>query len=62
MQTGRVAGIAMPDKTEVRVLCPGCARLMVAVDRKPVLFSNGLVQVIFRCEGCGTETTRAVKD
>ena len=60
----RNGNIAMPEPAEeaVRVTCPGCKMIMVATDRKPVLFSNGLVQVIYRCEGCGTETTRAAKD
>lgn len=36
--------------------------IMVARDRKPVLFCPGLVQVIYRCESCGTQTARAMKD
>src|SRR5262249_51294095 len=51
----------MPEPAEeaVRVTCPGCKMIMLATDRKPVLFSRGLVQVTYRCEPCGTETMRA---
>ena len=42
--------------------CPGCAKPMIVKERKPIMFSNGLVDVIYVCETCGTETTRTVKD
>jgi RNase P subunit RPR2 len=51
-----------PAREAVRVICPGCKMIMVATDRRPVDFSSGLVQVIYRCESCGTQTTRAIKD
>jgi hypothetical protein len=34
---------------------------MKAIERKPVAFSNGLVDVTFVCEGCQTHTIRTIK-
>lgn len=42
--------------------CAGCQRRMAAVDRKPILFTDGLVDVTYMCEWCGTETKRAVRE
>jgi hypothetical protein len=33
---------------------------MAAVDRNPILFTDGLVDVTYLCDWCGTETKRAV--
>ncbi len=35
---------------------------MVFRDKKHILFSDGLADVTYRCETCGTETKRTVKD
>ena len=34
---------------------------MKAIERKPVAFSNGLVDVTFVCEACQTHTIRTIK-
>ena len=43
------------------VNCPGCELPMKAIERKPVAFSNGLVDVTFVCEACQTHTIRTIK-
>ncbi len=43
-------------------ICPGCRKTMVFKDKEHILFSNGLTDVTYRCESCGTETKRTVKD
>ena len=35
---------------------------MAAVDRKPILFTDGLVDVTYMCDWCGAETKRAVRE
>jgi hypothetical protein len=35
---------------------------MAAMDRKPILFTDCLVDVTYMCEWCGTETKRAVRE
>jgi hypothetical protein len=35
---------------------------MVFVEKRHVLFSDGRVELIYRCETCGTETQRIVKE
>jgi hypothetical protein len=35
---------------------------MAAVDRNPILFTDGLVDVTYLCDWCGTETKRAVRE
>jgi uncharacterized Zn finger protein len=35
---------------------------MVVKDKMHILFSNRLTDVTYRCESCGTETKRTVKD
>jgi hypothetical protein len=35
---------------------------MAAMDRKPILFTDCLVDVTYICEGCGTETKRAMRE
>jgi hypothetical protein len=44
------------------VLCPGCAAPMTVVSREAVPGNDGLVDIVYRCETCGTETRRTVKD
>jgi hypothetical protein len=44
------------------VLCPGCAAPMTITSREPVLGTDGLVDIVYRCEICGTQTRRVVKD
>ena len=43
------------------VMCPGFDLPMKAIERKPVAFSNGLVDVTYVCETCLTHTTRTIK-
>ena len=43
------------------VKCPGCELPMKVIERKPVAFSNGLVDVTFVCEACQTHTIRTIK-
>jgi len=48
-------------KEALKVNCPGCYREMAEMHCYQIMFSRGLVQAIYRCEACGTETTRALK-
>jgi C4-type Zn-finger protein len=43
------------------VECPGCRTAMVAIERRPLPNSDGLLRVVYRCESCGIETTRTFK-
>jgi RNase P subunit RPR2 len=43
-------------------ICPGCRKPMVFVEKRHILFSDGLLEVTYRCETCGTETQRIVKE
>jgi hypothetical protein len=43
------------------VVCPGCNQPMKVVERRPVGFSNGLVDVTYVCEKCSTQTVRTFK-
>jgi C4-type Zn-finger protein len=43
------------------VMCPGCNQPMKVVERRPVDFSNGLVDVTYVCEKCSTQTVRTFK-
>ena len=43
------------------VMCPGFDLPMKAIERKPVAFSNGLVDVTYVCETCLTHTARTIK-
>ena len=50
------------DKTKIPVvICTGCDEPMKAMVRKPVAFSNGLVDVTYVCETCGTHSVRTIK-
>jgi hypothetical protein len=50
------------DKTRTPVvICPGCDEPMKAIDRKPIAFSHGLVDVTYVCETCGTHSVRTIK-
>ena len=50
------------DKTKIPVvICPGCDEPMKAMERKPVAFSHGLVDVTYVCEMCGTHSVRTIK-
>jgi RNase P subunit RPR2 len=44
------------------VVCPGCTAPMIITSREPVAGTDGLVDIVYRCEICGTETRRTVKD
>jgi hypothetical protein len=43
------------------VMCPGCDQPTKAIERKPVGFSNGLVDVTYVCETCVTHTIRTIR-
>ena len=43
------------------VMCPGRDQPMKAIERKPVAFSSGLVDVTDVCETCLTHTIRTIK-
>jgi hypothetical protein len=40
---------------------PGCTKRMMAIDRKPILFTEGIFEVTFQCALCGAEMVRTVK-
>ena len=42
-------------------ICPTCQRRMTVKQVTPVLFASGMDDMIFGCEGCGTEAKRTVK-
>jgi len=42
--------------------CPGCRTPMIVLDKNKVMFTDGRVEVTYRCETCGTETMRIVKE
>ncbi len=42
--------------------CPGCRTPMVLVEKRHILFSDGRAEITYRCETCGTETKRMIKD
>jgi hypothetical protein len=39
------------------VICSSCKVAMIVTARHQILFSRGLVQVMYRCNHCGAETT-----
>ena len=39
------------------VICSSCNIPMIVTARHQILFSGGLVQVMYRCDRCGAETT-----
>ena len=43
------------------VMCPGCDTAMKPVEQKPILFTDGLVDVTYFCETCQTRTIRTMK-
>ena len=43
------------------LMCPGCEQPTQAIERRPVGFSNGFVDVTYVCETCVIHTTRTVK-
>jgi transposase-like protein len=45
-----------------KVTCPGCNKQMRPVERKPIRLSRGLVEVTYRCDSCGMETNRTIKE
>jgi hypothetical protein len=40
------------------VMCPGCDQPMIAVEDKPVLSTDNLVEVTYVCERCKMTTNR----
>lgn len=49
---------SFPDHSAV--LCPRCQLPMLRGAAKPIMFTQGLSDVSFSCETCGTVTTRTV--
>ena len=43
------------------MICPGCRGRMSAEGFEPILFTDGLVDVTYMCEWCGTEAKRAIR-
>ena len=41
--------------------CPQCQSRMTVKQVSPVLFASGLDDVVYGCDGCGTEAKRTVK-
>jgi hypothetical protein len=48
-------------ESKALVVCPGCDQPMKAIDYKPIMFSNGLADVTYRCEICQMTTIRTVR-
>ena len=46
---------------KIAVPCPHCQRPMVRGTARPILFTSGLSDVPYTCEGCGTDTVRTVR-
>lgn len=42
-------------------ICPGCHSPMVFKSKKPILFTDGLADAIYRCEARDVETKRTVR-
>jgi len=42
------------------VLCPRCQKPMMRGAAKPIMFTNGLSDVPYSCEACGTVAIRTV--
>jgi C4-type Zn-finger protein len=48
------------DQQTAVVMCPGCDGPMKPVERKPIMFTEGLVDVTYFCERCRMRTIRTV--
>jgi hypothetical protein len=44
-------------ETVGKVICPSCNRGMTVTDCHQILFSERLVQAVYRCNNCDAETT-----
>jgi hypothetical protein len=42
------------------VMCPGCDEPMMAIDEKPVLSNDNLVEVTYVCASCQMTTVRLI--
>ena len=60
----------MSEKPEVRsrsgkplpvVVCPGCQIAMIPLRKSPVPLTEQ-VEIVYRCDKCGTETKRQIRD
>ena len=49
------------DQNSSIVMCPGCDEPMKPVEQKPILSTDGLVDVTYFCETCHTKTVRTIK-
>ena len=53
----------MRDEAQIAdVHCPGCNRPMLVACHKPILFSDRLMMVTYRCAACARETMRTMKE
>ena len=57
---GPMVNYALSPSDLLAVLCPQCQRPMMRGAPKPIMFTSGLSDVSYSCEGCGTETVRTV--
>jgi RNase P subunit RPR2 len=44
-----------------KVMCPGCQASMIPIKKKPTAL-EGMVEVVYSCVKCRTETLRIYKD
>jgi C4-type Zn-finger protein len=44
-------------ETVGKVVCPSCNRAMTVTDCHQIVFSEGLVQAMYRCNNCAAEAT-----
>ena len=53
--------VLIQDQNAPIVMCPGCDEPMKPVEQKPILSTDGLVDVTYYCERCRTKTVRTIK-
>jgi hypothetical protein len=51
-----------PPRNPPTVICPGCKQKMRLVQWEPLLFTERLAELTYKCERCETTTKRAVKE
>ena len=50
-----------PSKSGEIPSCPQCQSLMTVQQVSPALFASDIDDIVYGCEGCGTEAQRTVK-
>lgn len=53
--------MASPSRTLPQVICPGWKKPMTPGVPRPIVGVSDLVEVIYVCETCGTESVRRIK-